>query len=239
MIYLIDDNVGDKRRKLFGIDFVDGGAFDNCLVSIEKIKSGEDISFLEKADCVLIHKTTQDVNDSGLFIAGSNYNANKIIDIICDYGSKIPVAIFSNSMSEDAVFDYEKNPNCISAIKKNVFYNNLRDFLEDFSENKSIDFRVLAYGKNYEFVDLGKCAQKLVADLSTYPLNASFDISFLRELSVLENFFKMSKFYSSYDDFLIYLEDNDVSVGCFVENISLILESVNKYGKNIHNWKCY
>ena len=82
MIFLIDDNKADKRRNEMGINFVDDNIFDGFLLTIAKIKKDSDLSFLNNAKCILIHTTTDDVNNEGEFTENSRTNVIKIKEFV-------------------------------------------------------------------------------------------------------------------------------------------------------------
>lgn len=242
MIYLIDDNKDDKRVKEMGLGFVDDGTFKQFLKPISHLKKVDDLesieglSFLSDAKCILVHKTTDDCDDNFNFIKDSTTNAEKIIDKISNYGVNIPLIIFSNRMSENAGYNYDENPNCIFQIKKNTFYNRLYDFLIHYQNTQKIELRIIAFGKNYKAVEISRYSKILIEGVAQNPPNTLLDLRFIR-LSVLRVFHELANIQQSFDDFVNELEDNPITVFKFIENISIIIESINEYGENIYNWQ--
>jgi len=235
MIYLIDDNINNKRVIELGISFVDDKSFTDILIPISTLKKDEDISYLKKASCLLVHKTTNDSDANGYFLENSNSKAIEIIETISDYGKFVPLVIFSNRMDEIAEYNHDVNPRCIYQIKKNTFYDRLFDFLIKYRETKEIELRIIAYGKNYKVVEISRYAKMLLNDIAGKEKNMSFNLKDIK-ISTLEKFHQLADIEMSYKDLLIFLEDNPIKISKFIDNLSLIIESVNKYGKNIYNW---
>lgn len=237
MIYLIDDDKGNKRVTEFGVHFVDDNSFSDCLTAIDRLPINADLSFLSEAVCLLVHKTTEDISEAGEFIAESTLAATTIINTISDYGQKIPLVIFSNRMSEKAEYNYDENPACIYSLKKNIFYTRLYDFLMHYRSTMQLELRIIAYGKNYRAVEIGRYASLIADNLARYSPDNFFKTEQLKELSMLEKFYQLSGLAKPYDLFLIELEDNPITLDLFLNNITLIVESIDKYGQNIHDWE--
>jgi hypothetical protein len=235
MIYLIDDNQGDLRRNHLNIHFVDDRSFSDVLTSIERLKIGEDLKFLEPAACLLVHRTTEDCNENGDFIAGSRTNVDFIIEDISEKGDKIPIVIFSNSMSEIAEYDYNYHPYVIYGIKKNVFYSNLFDFLVHYQQSRIIDLRLIAYGRRFKSSVISTIFNQLTKCLDEYPKSDNFKSSYV-DLNVLKDFLELSGIKISLNEFLIKLEDEPITIEKFTYNLSLIIESINEYEENIYDW---
>lgn len=238
MIFLIDDNKGDKRRKEMGIHFVDEKLFSDILLPIDKLLKDTDLSFLNGALCILIHKTTDDVNENGDFIENSRTNVNKIIDKISDYGTKIPLVMFSNQMAETSAetYNYEVNPNCIYQIKKNLFYERLYDFLDYYKRTNKIELRIIAFGKNFKAVEISRYTQLLIESMLTNSGDEFFKTTDVK-LSVFRKFFELAEIGFDFDEFIIDLEDNPITVSKCINNISLIVESFNDHNENIYGWQ--
>lgn len=236
MIYLIDDNIGNKRIEEMKISFCDDGSFDNLLISIERLEKGCDLSFLKEAACILIHKTTLDCDENSEFIQNSSTNVSTIIENISDYGKYVPLVIFSNQMSERSEFDYHSNPNCIYQIKKTIFYGRLYNFLEHYQNTNSLELRILARGNNYKATEISHYANKLLQHVAFLPSNQLLNLSSI-SLSVFRSFYDLSEITIPFTDLVAHLEDYPISNRKFKKNISLIVNSITSYGKNIHNWK--
>jgi hypothetical protein len=133
MIYLIDDNQNNQRQINYNITYIEEGVFDGFLTSIEKINPSESYSdvkhldFLNNADCILLHSSTEDFEIDKGFIPGSRSNSIKIKEVISQEGDIIPLVLFSNSMGNPD-FDNQEEIRYIRGIKKNLFYEELEIF---------------------------------------------------------------------------------------------------------------
>ena len=217
MIYLIDDNKDEKRIKEMGLSFVDDGTFKQFLKPISHLKKTdglenlEELTFLSDAKCILIHKTTDDCDDSFNFIEGSTTNATKIIEKIANFGANKPLVIFSNKMSENAEYNYEENSNCIFQIKKNTFYNRLYDFLIHYQNTQKIELRIIAFGKNFKAVEISRYSKILIESVAQYPPDTLLDLRFIR-LSILRVFHELANIQQPFDDFVNELEDSPITI---------------------------
>lgn len=243
MIYLIDDNKNNQRLNNYNITFVEDGYFDGYLTSIEKIEQGDNLTdtshlnFLNSADCILLHITTEDYDKSkGVFLPGSINNVIKIKEIISQEGERVPLVLFSNSMGEPE-YDFENNLYYISSINKNLFYEHLFDFIDHYKNTGEIDLRILASGKNF----ISKTVTKLTLDiLTTLELKRNSDKLELSDLSSSLKSFKLliELSFPQYDinEILNDLEDNPIRAEEFKRKINQITESYAKYGRSIHSW---
>lgn len=239
MIYLIDDNQREMRRNEMGIHFVDDNVFKDVLIKIEKLKSNADLSFLSNAKCILLHTTTEDIDENGNHLSKSTTNANYIKEHISDYGSKIPIALFSNQMSEITpdTFDYDTNPNCIFQIKKNIFYERLYDFLEYYRQSQEVELRIIAYGKSYKATEISRYSKSLIESVIQKADGVFFKPTWVK-LSALRTFYELADIGDDFDSFVVDLEDNPVTIEKFIENVSLIVESLTEFnGKNNYGWQ--
>jgi hypothetical protein len=241
MIYLIDDNQNNQRENL-GIGFVDNGDFEGFLTSVEKIEKRDvsDIShldFLKDANCILLHTTTEDYDKAkGAFISGSRTNAIKIIETIAEEGDKIPLVLFSNGMGEPVYFP-EKNPNYLQAIKKNLFYAHLYDFLEHYKNTGAIEFRILVWGKNFIAREITQLTESLLEPVAAMNETNKFTINHFNTQQEFKRFIALSLPDADSQSILNDLENNPITIAEFKSKINLITESFVKYGKNIYPWK--
>lgn len=236
MIYLIDDNKNNKRVEEMQIYFVDNGEFRSILTPIEKLNKGCDLNFLNNANCVLIHKTTDDCDSSGNFIEKSNTNAVRIIEDICDYGENIPIVIFSNRMDEKATYSFSENPNCIYQIKKSVFYIRLYDFLVEFNTTGKIELRILANGVNFKSEKSDRYGKKIIESLLAYNGSEIFKISMI-DLQNLNGLYSYLNLGFEFERFAEELDKSGITVNKFVSKITQALESIEQYGEYIYNWQ--
>jgi len=231
MIYLIDDNQADQRTKNYGLYFIENNEFQDILVSIEKIEKGKDLSFLKNATCILLHSTTEDV-ENGVFVKGSRHNSIFIKEEISSEGEKIPLVLFSNQYDELA--DYP-NERYIRSIKKSKFYERLFDFLTYYKENGKIEFKIIAFGKNFISVEIDNWTKIILSELNS---KKESDLLKITNIKLLEfrKIIELSSISQSFDDLIISLEDEPILINKFVENLKLINQSFAKHGKNIYGW---
>lgn len=243
MIYLIDDNQNNQRLNNYNITFVEEGVFDGYLTSIEKLEVGKSFSdsshleFLETADCILLHSTTEDYNQDKGFLPGSKTNVIKIKEIISSEGEIIPLVLFSNSMDE-AEYDFESNSKYISSIKKNLVYERLFDFLEHYKNTGKVELRIIAWGKNFVSKEISKLAIEILNSIELK--NNSDDLELIdlsKVLKSFKSFVELSLPNNDIDEILNELEDNPMKIQSFKKKINQITESYTKYGKNIYTWK--
>lgn len=241
MIYLIDDNQNNLRSNL-GADFVDEGLFNDYLTAIDKLEKKEkasDVShleFLRSAECILMHDTTEDWCEEKGFISGSNTNVRKIKEDVADFGDSIPLVLFSNGWV-DTIFEYEKNPNVIRQLNKNLFYERLFDFMEYYKNENKIELRILAWGKNFKANEIADLTQilleKLVFDDGSDNLLKSVIND---EKLVFEKFLNIAGLKDNKTEILQSIENGSVTVAQFQEKTQLIVDSFYKHGKNIYTW---
>ena len=237
MIYLIDDNQNNQRTKSYNINFIEENIFNGTLSSIEKIEKRDGLKhldFLKDTDCILLHSTTEDYDKEKGFLPGSKTNVTKIIEDIAQHGKKIPLVLFS--LQEGAV-DIVK-PNFIKTIKKNVFYENLYDFLSNYKETGKIELKILLWGKNFVANEVSEYANKIIKTIGTEKRIEYLKITHLSStLDTFKAFIDIASTDLTYNEILIDIEDNPITIREFINKINQIAESFYKYGKNIYSWK--
>ena len=231
MIYLIDDNQSNQQQDKYGIKYIENQEFSDILISINKLDINGSLLFLKNATCIFLHTSTEDYNN-GNFISGSLKNTTKIIKEISDNGDNIPLVLFSEGMNEIAIMP---NLNYIRAIKKSVFYANLFDFLIDYRATNKLNFNIISYGKNYISREISEYAFKIISDLILKDQSYILKLTDIK-MSYLKKIIERSDINISFDDLLLDLEDNPITIGKFVEKIKLINKSFSTYGKNIYGW---
>jgi hypothetical protein len=222
---------------------VEEDTFKGYLTSIEKLEKREkasDIShltFLNDAKCILLHITTEDWDTEKGFLKGSLSNVTKIKEEIADYGDKIPLVLFSNSMGEP-IYSYQDHPNYIREIKKNLLYERLYDFVEHYQNTDTIELRILALGKYFQAKEVSNLANVLLEALAFLNGTDMFEIALItREQQVFEAFIKMSFPTVNYQNILNDVKNNPISIHEFRNKVNSISESFLKYGKYIYPWK--
>jgi hypothetical protein len=243
MIYLIDDNQNNQRIKNYNITFVENGVFDEYLKSIEKLKVGKSFSdtshldFLKRADCILLHSTTEDYDKDKGFLPGSKTNVLKIKELISQEGELIPLVLFSNSMGE-AEFDFEWNSFYISSINKNLLYERLFDFLNHYKNMGKVELRILALGENFGSIEVAKLVFEILNSVELKTKSEDLKLSDLKKiLKSFKSFLDLTFPKNDSNEILNDIEVNPMKIRDFRKKINQIKESYNKYGKNIYTWK--
>lgn len=243
MIYLIDDNQYNQRLNNYNITFVEDNIFENYLTSIQKIERRDNIAdishleFLQNADCILLHATIEDFDSNKGFLPKSMTNAINIRELISNEGENIPLVLFSNRMGE-ANFNFKKNPNYISSIKKNLFYERLFDFLEHYKNTGNVELRIIAWGKNFACKEISKLAIKILNSLELKDNSNELKLSDLSKvLMSFKSFIELSLPDKDIEEILNQIEDNPIKIKDFKRKVNQIIESYTKHGKNIHPWE--
>lgn len=239
MIYLLDDNKNDKRKSSFDVSFVDDGTFNGYLTPVSRLPKNADLDHFLKAKCILVHTTTEDVDHQGKFISQSTTNVTRIIEDVANNGDRIPLVTFSNQMTGPVVYDYDINPFWVKSIHKTLLYQQrLHPFLKHYKDTGQIELKIIAYGENFKAIEAGRYAKYLIESLALYDRKEKVSLSFFSRLTMLERFFEFMLPDGNYNEFVNDLEDHPITVDKFVENVSLIIESISEnYGKNTHTWQ--
>lgn len=232
-IILIDDNSKNQREE-YNASFVDNELYSDCLNHFERLNSDSDFSFINNAACVMLHDSLEDYIN-GKFQADSH----KAKEIIEDWYLKnnIPYVLFSDGHSDVADWREDK-PNIVYSIKKSKFYHNLRDFLNHYKETSTLDLRIIAYGKDFIKQMMSEWGQSIISGLNNLNDNDILSTSLI-DRHALRKFIENAhpKIGLNFKDLMCDIEDEKVTVGQFITNISNIISCVKKYGKNICIWK--
>jgi len=208
-IYLIDDNVDGNRQK-YGSGFVDDGLYQDVMVVIDKLSPDNDISFLENASCILLHKSLEDFYN-GKFHDDSHKVA-MLIRNLPQVGNSIPLALFS--------------------------YGRLESFVLRFQKEHEVELRLLAYGQNYIGHLANRAATTLFVHLQDLQNCDNLPASRVHceEMAQLVSLSQPS-LGKTYKEIILDLTMNPITVGEFKNRVNNILESIQDYGKNIFTWK--
>ena len=236
-IVLIDDNSDGSRHK-YGADFVDEGLYKDFLVNIDKINEDSNFEFLDTSVCVLMHKTLRDYID-GEF----REDSQKVKEIITKkyplIGKSIPLVLFSDGDTSDiGDYDQEKNPYEIYSLNKGIFYSRLNDFIQKYIQTKNIDLRILAYGINFETYLVERYASIVFSKLVNIDENLPLSPNLIHceEMQQLVNI-SQPKIGKNYNEILVGIQFNNMSVREFKKRINNILDNFQDYGKNNYYWE--
>lgn len=235
-IVLVDDN-SKNQREVYGASFVDDNLYSEYLFHIEQLNVQSDLSFLDDALCVMVHKSLEDYID-GRFREDCHRAEDRIEEIV--ENKKIPYVLFSDGHGMTADWREEK-PNVVYSIKKTEFYLHLEDFIKHYIESGKIDLRIIAYGKDFMKHLMCKWGHCLIACLSGAMDNDLVSVSSFSEKErralrlIIEN--SQPKIGVSFNDLMCEIEDEEVTAKRLRSNINAIISNVKKYGKNISTWK--
>ena len=137
----------------------------------------------------------------------------------------------------EAVYDFENNPKYIPSIKKNLLYERLYDFLEHYKNTENIELRILAWGKNFKSKEISKLLLKIISSIDTIDNTEILELSDLsNSLQYFRTLMERSFPKEDFNEILIKIEDEPITIYEFKKKLNQITESFIKYGKNIYSW---
>lgn len=228
MIYLFDDT--DQKYIDKHIDF---NEYSDIITFVHRAKSIDvDIyeHALKKADCILIHRSFRDLDD-----VNKNTVYEKVINDISNLGYSIPLVIYSDGDREVADF---KNDRFLRQIKKLKVYERLKLFLDEYRRSKTIDLRILGYGETNVLQTVIESANIILSKIRFNGPEEVLRPEMLAEIR-LKDLIERSQpsLGISYLELLSKIENGEVMIGKFRENINSIVKSFNNYGKNLYTWQ--
>jgi hypothetical protein len=236
-IYLIDDN-SKGQQAAYGASFVQDGGYDDVLCHLEQVNKDFDVSTLAGAACIMIHDSLEDFVD-GHFVETSHTAQDNIIQFA--ETNHIPYVCFSDGHEPMGEFDSASN---LVRLKKSVFYARLTDFLDCYRSDGRIEFKVLAYGKNFQRYLLETMVKSLFLKFSGKQPTDTLTLADVmpkdrNEPAYLAQIIDLAQptVGITYENLLDAIEDETLTVEVFKQQINQIFQSVSKYGKNTHTWQ--
>lgn len=228
MIYLFDDT--DQKYIDKHIDF---NEYSDIITFVHRAKSSDIDVYehaLKKADCILIHRSFRDLDD-----VNKNTVYEKVINDISNLGYSIPLVIYSDGDREVADF---KNDRFLRQIKKLKVYERLKLFLDEYRRSKTIDLRILGYGETNVLQTVIESANIILSKIRFNRPEEVLRPEMLAEIR-LKDLIERSQpsLGISYLELLSKIENGEVMIGKFRENINSIVKSFNNYGKNLYTWQ--
>lgn len=228
MIYLFDDT--DQKYIDKHIDF---NEYSDVITFVHRAKSSDIDVYehaLKKADCILIHRSFRDLDD-----VNKNTVYEKVINDISNLGYSIPLVIYSDGDREVADF---KNDRFLRQIKKLKVYERLKLFLDEYRRSKTIDLRILGYGETNVLQTVIESANIILSKIRFNRPEEVLRPEMLAEIR-LKDLIERSQpsLGISYLELLFKIENGEVMIGKFRENINSIVKSFNNYGKNLYTWQ--
>lgn len=228
MIYLFDDT--DQKYIHEHIDF---NEYSDIITFVHRAKSSDIDVYehaLKKADCILIHRSFRDLDD-----VNKNTVYEKVINDISNLGYSIPLVIYSDGDREVADF---KNDRFLRKIKKLKVYERLKLFLDEYRRSKTIDLRILGYGETNVLQTVIESANIILSKIRFNRPEEVLRPEMLAEIR-LKDLIERSQpsLGISYLELLSKIENGEVMIGKFRENINSIVKSFNNYGKNLYTWQ--
>jgi hypothetical protein len=229
MIYLFDDTkqsyISDKINLLEYTDVIEhvSQASLNDVLQMEPA--------LLNAEWIFIHKSFKD-SDGGL-----RKVFEKVSYDIANDGDDVPLLWFSDEDLANPHID-EDCDNFIDGYKKSVFYSRLSKFLEDRRQTGHSKIELLLYGEGQAQLTPVVAAENLLNDLRDKDNNELVSLAELSS-SDLMHLVNTSRPQIGIEYLTIVkkIENGEMTVKEFRENIRSIAESYIVYGTNIHNWK--
>lgn len=222
MIYLIDDS----KLEDFNADYVFDDKYKNILTIVRNMSEfSKVLDMLSNACCIMVHNT----------FCGSQEVKNKCSRVACN-GEKIPFIVFSAGDSENAVVS--TTTNAIMSLRKGVFYNRLRLFLDLYIKDRIINLKLIAYGKDYVKVEIRNLSKHILSAVAGEEgvMNVFSLAKIAKDTKKLVTL-SSPKIGVSYEELMMKLKNTPTTFACFRNNISNIVISFEQYGKNIYTWK--
>lgn len=234
-IYLIDDsNLND-----IDVSFLKQHKLDDILIKINNIKDYNKLISNNKdqlldAACIMVHLTFNK----------SNYVKEELIEISED--NSIPLIVFSASGEMFPDFDGVEDMT-YKVINKNIFYERLNFFLDNYFKTKKLDFRLIMLGKDYIKNEVYKLELEI---FKRYP-KTTYDVSNINSGNTSSESNKGSMFYNylkrfvelaspeinvDYEQIKTEIENESINKNLFIYKINKIVNSFTQYGKNIYPW---
>ncbi len=222
MIYLIDDS----KLEDFNAYYVFDDKYKNILTIVRNISDfSKVVDMLSNACCIMVHNT----------FCGSQ-NVKNECSRIARYGERIPLIVFSAGDSENAVVS--TTTNAIMSLRKGVFYNRLRLFLDSYIKDRIINLKLIAYGKDYVKVEIRNLSKHILSAVAGEEgvMNVFSLAKIAKDTKKLVTL-SSPKIGVSYEDLMKKLKSTPTTFACFRNNINNIVISFEQYGKNIYTWK--
>ena len=229
MIYLFDDTkesyIADKINLLEYTDVIEHVS-EACVSDVMQMEPA-----LQSAEWIFIHKSFKDSD------GGPRKVFKKVSYDIANDGDDVPLLWFSDEDLAEPHVD-EDCDNFIDSYKKSVFYTRLPKFLEDRRRTGVSKIELLLYGEGLEQRTPVIAAETLLNNLRDKEDSALFSLS---EISTSELMYLVNtsrpQIGLEYLSIVKKIENGEITVKEFRENIRSIAESYIVYGTNIHNWK--
>lgn len=237
-LYLIDDNLDGNRLK-YGGGFVDDGKYPDVLCTISKLSKDSNLDFIKEAECVMMHETLCDYYD-GEYHDESHAAANRIKLFPEIYNEQIPFVVYSDGIKTGNTFGKELYNGRITkvSLNKRTFYSRLEPFVANYVNNKTIDLRILVYGKHFETILIDKAATAMFSKLQEFKDTDYLDAGVLNcdEMRQIVEF-SQPVLGKNFTTIIADLLKNPITVGEYKNKINNILDSFNDYGKNTYTWQ--
>lgn len=228
MIYLFDDT-----SDLFINKFIDFVVYEGVIVKYSRMTAEELSSIREQiatADCICIHRSYKDADDEE-----NNQVYEDIIYNVAEMGRRIPLVIFSGEDKTEPDF---KTPTFIRKINKDLFYGNLKAFLDDYRASGTPDLMCLAYGRDVDANIAISEAQAVLKRIRFKDAGETLSSDVVSGANLMA-FVKYSQpeIGCSYGEVVASIDQTRMTVGAFREKITEMIKSFSDYGKNIHSWR--
>lgn len=168
MIIILDDTF-NIRHKYNDIEFLEDTRYKNIckIYEVPTNKDFRDILFnIKNIKLVASHRSLKLFNDKNEAIDGQKYIESFLLQV---QSHNIPSLIFGRDMHSNLE---------AKTLNKDIFYHNLKSFLDFYLESNKIELRSLFYGKEYEELEYLKKVNSLmnqinISDISTYKENTT------------------------------------------------------------------
>lgn len=156
MIIILDDTF-NVRHKYSDISYLKDVKYKNICIIIEKptMKDFRNIvGDFKNIDLLCNHRSLKLFNDKQDVIDGSQAIQNLFIQAQSEYVSRLE-------------FGRDMHPNIkAKTLDKDVFYSNLKPFLDNYIETKKIELKILFYGESYAELEYLSAIDKMMDEIN-------------------------------------------------------------------------
>jgi len=165
MIVIVDDTFID-RHKFHDVSFLEKGIYKEICSVFPKIKTTDLPSLTDKlADCKLFcyHKTLQLYSEEGNPLGNDDNIAHRERLINKALNLKIRKIEFSRGLETNFL---------VKQIDKDLFYSNLKSFLDYFIQYEKVEERILFYGPDFEEQEKLSIIQNMMMRIRSMDIDA-------------------------------------------------------------------
>lgn len=225
MIYLFDDNDSQQMSKNYSIDFItELEQYVDVISHIDSMNTIENLdSIFLKAKLICIHDSFPTPDDKARIVAMA-------------LSANIPLVVFSGGADFTITKFDEQNLKYIRAIKKDRFYHNLIEFIQNYRSQNEINLNRFVFGENYEIQRINIIKDRLGKNIFLAKNNFNYYNLFeshtqnYKDLWELFYFAFKESLDSHFDDFESSIHEKS-SIEVYSTINTIIKKSISNYDK--------